>query len=105
MQYGLRTLEQQHITGLDICFRDSSRALLLDFSNYSYFTSTPLEVEVLGLFEAINIAINCHMAYVIFKSDRSLLVDTNNSNSTPHNEFRDIISRCRDLLSSHNTTI
>jgi len=49
------------ITGLGICFRDSSGALLLGFSKHSYFNSTPPEVESLGLFEAINIAINCHM--------------------------------------------
>lgn len=57
------------ITGLGICFRDSSGALLLDFSKYSYFISTPSEAEVLGLFEAINVVINRQMTSVIFKYD------------------------------------
>ena len=48
---------------------------MLGFSKYSYVNSTPPEAEALGLFEAINIAINCHMSYVIFESDGRLLVD------------------------------
>ena len=91
--------------GLGIYFRDSSRALLLGFSKHSYFNSTPPEAEALGLFEAINMAINCHMSSVIFESDCRLLVDTINSNSIPNNEFGDIISRCKDLLSSRNNFI
>lgn len=90
------------ITGLDMCFKDSSRALLLGFLKYSYFNSTPLEAEVLDLFTAINVAINCHIPYVIFESDCKLFVDTINSNSTPNNEFGDIISRCKNLLSRNN---
>nr|ABN05766.1 Polynucleotidyl transferase, Ribonuclease H fold [Medicago truncatula]ABN08743.1 Polynucleotidyl transferase, Ribonuclease H fold [Medicago truncatula] len=82
-----------------------SRALLLGFSKHSYFHSTPPEPEALGLFEAINIAINCHMSSVIFESNCRLLVDTINSNSTSNNEFGDIISRCKDLLSSRNNFI
>jgi ribonuclease HI len=93
------------ITGLGICVRDSSRALLFGFLKYSYFNSFPSEAESLGLFEAINIAINRHMTSVIFESDCRLLVDTIDSNSTPHNEFGDIISRCKDLLSSRNNFI
>ena len=45
------------------------------------------------------------MSSVIFESDRKLLIDTINSNSTPNNEFGDIISRCKDLLSSRNNFI
>jgi hypothetical protein len=98
-------IKKHIITGLGICFRESSRALLLDFSKSSYFNSTPLEAQVLDLFEAINIDINRHVTYVIFKFDYRLLVDTINSNSTPHNEFGDIISRCTDQLSSRNNFI
>jgi len=60
------------ITGLGICFKDSSGALLLGFSKYSYLNSTLSVAETLSLFEAINIVIYRHMTYVIF-----------NSNSTP----------------------
>jgi len=94
-----------NITGLGIFFRDSSEAFLLDFLKYSYFNYTPLEAEALDLFEAINIAINFHMPSIIFESDCRLLVDTLNSNSTPNNIFGDIISRCKDLLSSRNNFI
>jgi ribonuclease HI len=93
------------ITGLGICFRDSSGALLSGFSKYSYFCSTPPEAEALGLFGAINIAINCDMPFVIFESDCRLLVDAINSNSAPNNEFKVIISRCKDILSSRNNFI
>jgi len=40
------------ITGLDTCFKDSSGALLLGFSKYSFFNFTPSVVETLSLFEA-----------------------------------------------------
>ena len=93
------------ITGLGICFRDSSGTLFLSLSKYSYFNSTPSEAEAPGLFEVINIAINCHMPSVIFESECRLLVDAINSNYTPNNKFGDIISRCKDLLSSRNNFI
>jgi len=45
------------------------------------------------------------MPSVIFEFDYKFVVNDINSHSTPHNEIGDIITRCKDLLSSHDTFI
>jgi hypothetical protein len=68
------------ITELDICFRDSSGTLRY----------------------ALTFAVNQGMESVIFESDCKLVVDATISTSSPLNEFGDIISRCKTLLPSHS---
>jgi len=90
------------ITGLNICFRNSSGTLHYGLSKYSLYTSPPSEAEALSLLEALTFPDNQGMEFVIFESDCKLVVDTIISTSTPSNEFGDIIYRCKTLLASHN---
>lgn len=90
------------ITGLGICFQDSSGALRYGLSKYSLYTSSPSEVEALSLLEALTFADNQGMTSVIFESDCKLVVDAIISTYSPLNEFEDIISRCKTLLASHS---
>ena len=90
------------ITGLGICFRDSSGTLRYGLSKYSLYNSSPSEVEALSILEALTFAANQGMESVIFESDCKLVVDVVISTSTPFNEFGDIISRFNTLLASHS---
>jgi ribonuclease HI len=90
------------ITELDICFRDSSGTLRYGLSKYSLYTSSHSEAEALSFLEALTFAVNQGMESVIFESDCKLVVDATISTSSPLNEFGDIISRCKTLLPSHS---
>lgn len=70
-------------------------------SNFSHCTLLPAEAEAWGLFEAMKFALANDMSSVIFESDCKVIVDLVNSHQVPQNEIGDIISNCKNLLSSH----
>jgi len=93
------------ITGFGFCFRDSSGQFVTGMSNYSHSATSPLEAEALGLFEAIQFAIDRDMTSVIFEADCKLVVDLVYSPIVPQNEIGDIITSCKHLMSVHNSYV
>ena len=90
------------IMGYDMCFRDSTSLFLLGKSDYFATSTTVLEVESLGLLEAIKVAISNDMQDVMFETDSKVLSDALHTTSTLANEFGDLVSHCRSLLVSRN---
>jgi len=93
------------ITGFGFCFRDSSGQFVTGMSNYSHSATSPPEAEALGLFEAIQFAIDRDMTSVIFETDCKLVVDLVYSPIVPQNEIGDIITSCKHLMSVHNSYV
>jgi len=71
-------------------------------SNFEPSSSSLAKAEALGLFKAVQFAIDKNMFSVVFESDSKFVVDMINSAFVPHNETGDIISRCKDLLAARN---
>jgi len=84
--------------GYDMCFRDSMGVLLLGKSDFYYSSATVLEVESLGLLDAIKVAISHWMCDVMFETDSKILFDVIATTTTPINEFGDLVTQCRSLL-------
>jgi len=75
-------------------------------SNFSHCTLLPCtllptEAEAWGLFEAMKFALANGMSFVMLESDCEVIVDTVNSHQVPQYEIGDIISNCKDLLSTY----
>ena len=81
-----------------MCFRDSMGVLLLGKSDFYYSSSTVLEVESLGLLDAIKVAISYGMCDVMFETDSKILSDALATTNTSINEFSDLVTQCRSLL-------
>ncbi|XP_024632655.2 uncharacterized protein [Medicago truncatula] len=87
--------------GYGFCFRNSTGHFVSGMSNFTHCNLLPAEAEAWGLFEAMKFALDNDMPSVIFESDCKTIVDIVNSHQVPQNELGDIISKCKDLLSSH----
>jgi hypothetical protein len=80
------------------CFCDSTSTFLLGKSDFYYSSATILEAESLGLLNAVKVIISNGMHDVLFKTNLKLMSDSLNSNSSPSNEFGDLVIQCRSLL-------
>ncbi|XP_024633515.1 uncharacterized protein [Medicago truncatula] len=86
------------IMGYGMCFRDYTGTFLLGKSDFYHSSATVLEAESLALLDAIKVAISNEMHVVLFETDSKILADALTNNSSPTNEFGDLVTQCRSLL-------
>ncbi|RHN55891.1 putative RNA-directed DNA polymerase [Medicago truncatula] len=86
------------IMGYGMCFRDYTGTFLLGKSDFHHSSATVLEAESLALLDAIKLAISNEMHVVLFETDSKILADALTNNSSPTNEFGDLVTQCRSLL-------
>ena len=80
-----------------ICFRDSTRLLLLGKSDYFESSATVLEAETISLLEAIKVVISNGMHVVLFESCKTLY-NVISFTKVPLIDFEDLVFQCRSLL-------
>ena len=96
------TFNNNSMVGYGMCFRDSLGQLFLGKSDYMKFSATVLEVETIGLLEAMKMAISSGIHNVIFETDSRSLVNALYSTTTPLNEFGDLVIQCKNILLSNH---
>jgi ribonuclease HI len=84
-----------------LCFRDSSGALLMGKSEYLHLYVSVLEAESLGLPHSLKMAISNHLHYVTFETDSKSLADALKVHNVPLNEFGDLVTEIKSLLSGN----
>ena len=89
------------IEGYGLCFRNSMGQFIIGKSAFSSSPGSVLEAEAIALFEAFKMAISCGFLSVHFETDNKTLVDAVHSNSTHINEFGDIVSQWKDILTTN----
>jgi hypothetical protein len=72
-------------------------------SNYFHRAPSPTKAKAMTLYEAIKFAIDREMSLLIFESDCKFVVELVNASHALQNEIGDIVSSCKDLLSTRNS--
>jgi len=73
--------------------------------NYFHCAPSPTKAETMTLYEAIKFAIDREMSSLIFESDCKFVLESVNASLALQNEIGDIVSSCKDLLSTCNSYV
>jgi len=73
----------------------------MDKSEYLHLFVSFLEAESFGLLHSLKMAISNHMHYVTFETDSKTLVDALKVHNVPLNEFGDLVTEIKSLLSGN----
>jgi len=85
----------------NLCFRDSTCAVIVGKYEYLHLYVSVLEVESLGLLHSLKMAISNDMHNVTFETDSKTLVDAISARNITLNEFGDLVFECKSLLYSN----
>ena len=81
--------------------RNSMGQFLLGKSAFSISSGSVFEAEAIALLGALDLAVSHGFQVVQFETYIKVLVDAIHNNSVHLNEFGDIISQCRNILSTN----
>lgn len=93
--------QSNSIAGYGLCFRNSMGQFLLGKSAFSTSSGSVFEAEAVALLGALDLAVSHGFQVVQFETDNKILADAIHNNSVHLNEFGDIISQCRNILSTN----
>ncbi|GAU10454.1 hypothetical protein TSUD_423510, partial [Trifolium subterraneum] len=93
------------IMGYGLCFRDATGQFMHGESSWKQCFMTTAEAEATALLASIKASFAQGYQKVFFETDCKLVVDALYSHSAPQNELGDIISLCKNLLSTNNNYV